>query len=448
MKTKLKALEPLIASILLIVVAVILVTIVLTWGKNFTTQSVSQTTGLINHDILSDKQSFMKFVEAKNGMYTFDYYPPNTGNVNFKVVGYSLLGYNDYIPLEPEKEIIRAGKFMLPLGIVNEEAITISLLLEDGSYLTFKNIKNINLSPSQSDCPQGFVPVPGNHLYGTVGKKGGFCVMQYEAKIDENGDGIGDINTTCKHSTLNTWDANKSVACNITNKSIVSTPEGYPISRTTQNHAKAACESIDAHLITNEEWMTLARNIEIINGNWVSGKIGVGALKTGNIGLSKCYALDSCYDGSGPDYGIDRNELAKFKLTNNQEIWDISGNLNEWVDKEVLQKDEPDGVWDINGEWIINNTWFEYTQNGPQGRHVINTGSLMHKDLYLLNSSYNNYQGVGRIMVFSDPNSESTTPWVFVRGGGYTYGGLLHVHMNDTNNSVWASIGFRCAFTP
>jgi hypothetical protein len=36
----------------------------------------------------------MKFVEARNGMYTFDYYPPNNGNVNFKVVGYSLLGYN------------------------------------------------------------------------------------------------------------------------------------------------------------------------------------------------------------------------------------------------------------------------------------------------------------------------------------------------------------------
>ncbi|NCB13572.1 MAG: hypothetical protein EOM78_18315, partial [Erysipelotrichia bacterium] len=49
---KKKALEPLIASILLIVVAVILVTLVLAWGKNFTSESVGQTNSLTNYDIL------------------------------------------------------------------------------------------------------------------------------------------------------------------------------------------------------------------------------------------------------------------------------------------------------------------------------------------------------------------------------------------------------------
>jgi len=279
---KKKALEPLIASILLIVVAVILVTIVLTWGKNFTTQSVSQTTGLINHDVLSDKQSFMKFVEAKNGMYTFDYYPPNTGNVNFKVVGYSLLGYNDYIPLEPEKEITHAGKFMLPLGIINQEPITISLLLEDGSNLTFKNIKNINLSPSQSDCPEGFVPVPGNHLYGTVYSKGGFCVAQYEMKMDYSGNGLGDLVSVypdCNTDSLvyNTWSY-----LNCSSGTVVSTPEGSPIARITQPQAKSACENIGGHLITNDEWMTLARNIEIVPSNWSSGTVGTGYIYSGH----------------------------------------------------------------------------------------------------------------------------------------------------------------------
>jgi len=302
---KKKALEPLIASILLIVVAVILVTIVLTWGKNFTTQSVSQTTGLINHDVLSDKQSFMKFVEAKNGMYTFDYYPPNTGNVNFKVVGYSLLGYNDYIPLEPEKEIIRAGKFMLPLGIVNEEAITISLLLEDGSYLTFKNIKNINLSPSQSDCPAGFVPVPGNHLYGTVGNKGGFCVAQFEMKVDQNGDGIGDSNTSCKSNLAETW-KNKQPSCGYTlsGRTIVSSAEGYPLTDINQTDSHLACQSIGGHLITNEEWMTLARNIEIVPSNWSSETVGQGSLKRGNAGDA---VANVSYNGADPENGTSRN---------------------------------------------------------------------------------------------------------------------------------------------
>ena len=40
---KKKGLEPLIATILLIVVAVILVTIVLAWGKNFSTEGLSKT---------------------------------------------------------------------------------------------------------------------------------------------------------------------------------------------------------------------------------------------------------------------------------------------------------------------------------------------------------------------------------------------------------------------
>ena len=47
---KRKALEPLIASILLIVVAVILVTIVLAWGKNFTTDGLAETNKILNDD--------------------------------------------------------------------------------------------------------------------------------------------------------------------------------------------------------------------------------------------------------------------------------------------------------------------------------------------------------------------------------------------------------------
>jgi len=126
-KYKVKALEPLIATILLIVVAVILVTIILTWGKDFTTTSVNKSNSLINHDILSDKQPFIRFEKAENGMYFFDFYPPNNQDINFTIVGYSLIGYNDYIPLEPEYTITHAGKFMLPLGIIDEDRFTIGL---------------------------------------------------------------------------------------------------------------------------------------------------------------------------------------------------------------------------------------------------------------------------------------------------------------------------------
>ena len=47
---KKKGLEPLIATILLIVVAVILVTIVLAWGKNFSTEGLNKTNDVLNDD--------------------------------------------------------------------------------------------------------------------------------------------------------------------------------------------------------------------------------------------------------------------------------------------------------------------------------------------------------------------------------------------------------------
>ena len=46
---KKKGLEPLIATILLIVVAVILVTIVLAWGKNFSTEGLNKTNDVLDN---------------------------------------------------------------------------------------------------------------------------------------------------------------------------------------------------------------------------------------------------------------------------------------------------------------------------------------------------------------------------------------------------------------
>ena len=48
MNFKKKAIEPIVATILLVVVAVILVTIVLAWGKNFTTGGLNEANNLTN----------------------------------------------------------------------------------------------------------------------------------------------------------------------------------------------------------------------------------------------------------------------------------------------------------------------------------------------------------------------------------------------------------------
>lgn len=51
----------------------------------------------------------------------------------------------------------------------------------------------------------------------------------------------------------------------------------YPIADINQAEAIAACQSMGSgyHLITNNEWMTIARSIEANPTNWSSGTIGV-----------------------------------------------------------------------------------------------------------------------------------------------------------------------------
>ncbi len=442
-----KALEPLIASILLIVVSVILVTIILAWGQEFSTKSISKTNSLINHDILSDKQSFIRFVEANNGMYVFDYYPPNQSDINFTIVGYSLIGYNDYIPLEPEYTVDRPGKHYVPLGIIDTDRFTIGLLLDDGSNLLFKNITNKNLSPSESDCPEGFVPVPGNHLYGTVGPKGGFCVAKYEMKMDASGDGVGDyvsVYPSCKYSTdYNVW-YYANTDCNV--GTIVSTPEGSPITGISQTTAKAACESIGAHLITNEEWMTLARNIEKVPSNWSGSAVGTGYLSRGNSSSA------SAKDGFDELTGATKRT---YILSNGQVVWDLSGNVYDWIDKNInvsVAGNLPhydDGLGTKYPAGSFN--WIEYSigVSGYLDKYLTNKGLLEHKDLYLLNNNYNTTQGIGRIYTQSDYTS--STVRAVARGGGWGSGanaGLLAMSLGYTPSSTHYSFGVRCAVVP
>lgn len=449
--SKAKAITPIVATILLVVVAVILVTIVLNWGKNFTNSSVSKTDSLVNYNVLNDKQSFMRFKSAQNGMYIFDYYPPSNTDINFKVVGYSLLGYNDYIPLEPEKEITHAGEFMLPLGIINEEKISIALLLEDGSYLTFNNVKNTNRSPAPSQCPTGFVPVPGNYLYGTEG----FCVMKWEAKTDAN----STVQTACRYDATNygQWYHLKTGAgydCNVGKYNIVSTSANYPISMIaleddgTDYDARDACTSIGGHVITNEEWMTIARNIEIVPENWSSGIVGQGYLPRGNSNYIK---VGNSYVYDGGTVGSDANKRS-LKLTNGSEVWDLSGNVYEWNDRTTTEF-YLDCNKLIGSDFGYCDDWeggFEYTgsfENYSDAYNYIDFSKIGYKELFFLDPDYNMDNGLGYVGFYMEQGGN----FVFLRGGTWTNGpaaGVLYLDAGNDPSYTNYDIGFRCVVQP
>ena len=192
-------------------------------------------------------------------------------------------------------------------------------------------------------CPDNFVALPLLDGYTSHG----FCVAKYEMKLDT--DSIS---------------------------SLASKATGTPIVNVSKSSAVNQCQLLGAgyDLITNDEWQTLARNIELVPGNWGGGTVGnvlglsVG-VSTGNplvaseddneacAGIETCtvspvtclpLATASC---SGTTWHLQRRT---FRVSNENE----SENENESVEED--EKDREDGkdggvIWDVAGnvwEWV------------------------------------------------------------------------------------------------
>jgi len=240
------------------------------------------------------------------------------------------------------------------------------------------------------DCPSNWVKVPGNTLYNTRT----FCVMQYEAKNDG------------------------------TNKP-VSQANGTPWVNISQIDAKAKCQSIGAHLVTEDEWLTIVRNIELQPTNWSSGQIGSGYIPRGNSDSS------AAMDGTDPLTGANQRTLT---LSNGAIIWDIAGNVWEWTDATILGRDQPKCVANPTGFG-----WCEYSG-------LVSYGALSPERLLPLNSSWNSTQGYGTIL--TSGVSTNMTTYVFLRGGDWTFGadaGVLALNLVVGTSDTDSAVGFRCA---
>ena len=458
-----KAISPLIATILLVVVAVALISIVLTWGKGFTNDSLSETTDITKFKP-SDVTSFLDIDKGLNGRFFVKYRPPTSFTQSITITHYSLLGLNR-IPLEPNVTIAANTTQALDLGIV-DETFDLVLYLDDNTIISRIGVKTENRAPSPTACPTGYVPIPGNFLYDTTnGSNMGFCVAKYEMKVDQNGDGIGDVNTDCNYSSSDfTWH-NGTCPYTENNRTIVSSVEGYPLAYISQTQSQTACESLGSnyHLITNEEWMTIVRNLERVNENWTSGEVGTGSLKMGNTG--SCTVGSACYAGPDPDYTgapttvdgtSDRSETstAKLKLTNNQYIWDFSGNVWEWVDKNIdvssvgsLPYYDISSTINPNGLWL----YLEFSEGVTNYdiNYITDYGSLNYKDFYSLNSVWNTNQGTGR--VYTRYDYTSSTVRGFLRGGTWYHGsnaGSLALRLSSGPSHLSSGLGLRCAVVP
>ena len=327
--------------------------------------------------------------------------------------------------------------------------------------------KNYNLVSRniQKACPVGFVSVPGDPLYGTKD----FCVMKYNAKCDADGDGIGD--TTGTDTGYNTWN-NVADPCSGGSRQIVSTAQGWPLARIAQdagtaNDAKSYCESKGWHLMTNNEYMTIARNAEKMTSNWCD-------LNGGGCGFSPGQSskyLASGHNDNGPALGLQAStddgqgcygtvtantntacgnsgtQKRTMTFSNGEVIWDMAGNLWQWTDNTIMRKDQPDSA--TSGVGDISFGWTDFA-SGSITRILVNNGQngMTYDTFRPSNTLWNANQGVGRIYTYSDLVDTNTTVYAFLRGGVWdnsTYAGLFTLLLVDTpGNSSYYSVGFRC----
>ena len=322
--------------------------------------------------------------------------------------------YNDFgaYPPAPTSTGIIGGLCLSDLGITSTCGLNtyIAKIPDDPKnnkhylYSTVVNPQHYELiyeeETNTDDCPSNWVKVPGNTLYNTRT----FCVMQYEAKIKGQDDGNQTYSASYEPE---------------------SRPGGTPWVNITQPNAKNECQSIGAHLVTEDEWLTIVRNIELQPTNWSSGQIGSGYIPRGNSNGS------AAMDGTDHLTGINQRNLV---LSNGAIIWDIAGNVWEWTDATILGRDQPTG-----SSTPQTFGWYEYS-------NLLTYGVLPPERLLPLNPSWNANQGYGRIYSSGAPNNSNT--YVFRRGGLWsagTHAGVLALILTYGTSSTASDLGFRCA---
>ena len=282
------------------------------------------------------------------------------------------------------------------------------------------------------DCDTGYIKVPTNEKLNVCA----FCVMKYEAKNE---------------GAATTQDATDDIP--------VSKPEESPVWSISQNGARSACKAINSEssdsdidndtgddgtyaLISNPEWMTIARNIENVDKNWTSGTVGTGCLFRGNVGITlSCQGVNSGYGKGGffeVDFGLERPDTAKFTLDNDEEIWDLSGNVLEFVDWSVAQEDKA----------------YVLADSGPTSEPIeftaldtnIEDDDVMPPNTWQpTNTTLDSTNGIGRY------NAKGETHSVAIRGGdsgSTSNAGVFALEFFNKENTISPGIGFRCVYRP
>ena len=238
-------------------------------------------------------------------------------------------------------------------------------------------------------CPTGMIEVPPSPQDGMDG----FCVDKYEAK---------DVSGIATSQAANT-----------------------PWVSIAQYDAREECIRAGKHLITEQEWLAIAHNVEQVGWNWNGGVVGTNQMSDGHSDDDGSEALaadvtgdpddDPCV-GTGQTCDVDtwNTQRRTYKLSNGEYIWDFGGNVWQWVDQFTY------------ADYPVANNWAAWTACSTSGDGICG------------NTETTNDQRYG---------GNTTVLRSFRRGGAWvdgTHVGAFCLTLDRAPSGTDTSLGFRC----
>jgi hypothetical protein len=279
-------------------------------------------------------------------------------------------------------------------------------------------------------CPTDYVLVPFNTAVGTSAD---FCVAKYEMKC---------VGSSCPTSSPGV------------NAVATSQSSGSPWVNISQTNSSIACSNLNAingvsnkyYLISNPEWMTIARNLENVDSNWSSGTAGSGVLAHGWTNSNSTIApstdssclYNTAADTCGATGTVDSKRT--LTLTNGEIIWDLSGNVWEWVDWQVIPANK---AYIAASPINTNQGWKEFKDLDT------NIGGSDEMKPSTWQSTFLTAIGVNGIGRYS-AGTNSVGGAAF-RGGSWNSAlsaGTFALNLLYASGDVNSSTGFRCVYRP
>ncbi len=251
----------------------------------------------------------------------------------------------------------------------------------------------------ENECPPYYLRVQGNPDYQTPTAGNDFCVMKYSAKIDSKGRAV----------------------------SIIDEP---PTIVSQLKDAIDACRANgeNYHVMTNDEWMTLAREIENTAANW---NLGAGPVGSGFL------------SGGG-------DQLAGAPAGSDIEPYYLTSTRNNWKQKRTHILSDGSVIWDVGNRTHWTSTQIRSTEASIRiGEKIELTNQLRMRRIFTLyedkdflpRGTYAEQQGIGAF--FAHANT-GYFPYI-LRGGA----GIFRFSVIDSPRRPPDALAFffRCTYS-